>query len=59
MYVYNVTMFTFTLILVLEQKANFGVRLPPGCSRQCTLFVCSNVTPLCLRMTGVSRMICS
>jgi len=27
------------LILVLEHVGNFGVRLLPGCSRQCTLCV--------------------
>ena len=48
------------LILVLEHVGNFGVIAaewlqPPRC--QCTLFVRSNVKPLCHRMTGVSKMI--
>ena len=30
------------LIFVFEHVGNFGVRLLPGCSRQCTLFVCSD-----------------
>ena len=47
------------LILVLEHVGNFGVIAaawlqPPW--RQCTLFVRSNVTPLCHRMTGISKM---
>ena len=46
------------LILVLEQVGNFGTIaaawLQPW--RQCTLFVRSNVKPLCHRMTGVSIM---
>ena len=56
-----------TLILVLEHMGNFGVRLPPGCSRYgitptertnkvLTLFVRSNIKPLCHRMTGVSKI---
>ena len=47
------------LILVLEHVGNFGVRLPPGCSRygvRVTLFVRSNVKPLCHRMTGIFKM---
>ena len=43
------------LILVFEHVGNFGVRLPPGCSRY-GLFVRSNVKPLCHRMTSVSKM---
>ena len=43
------------LILVLKHVGNFGVRLPPGCSRygvsQRTLLVL-----LCHKMTGVSKM---
>ena len=47
------------LILVLEQVGTFGViaaawSQPPW--RQCTLFVRSNVKPLCHGMTGVSKM---
>jgi len=49
-----------TLILVLEHMGNFGVRLPPGCSRHgvsvhclCVQMLCK---PLCHRMTGVSKM---
>ena len=58
MYVYNVTMSQSALILVLEHVGNFGIRLPPGCSRHgvSTLFVRSNVKPLCHRMTGISKM---
>ena len=55
------------LILVLEYVGNFGVRLPPGCSRYgrvrvpClyvhTLYVHTFVLkPLCHRMAGVSKM---
>ena len=47
------------LILVLEYVGNFGVRLPPGCSRHGVsvhCFVHSNVKPLCHKMTSVSKM---
>ena len=45
------------LILVLEPDVgNFGLRLPPGCSRQCTLFVCSDFKLLCDKITSASKM---
>ena len=47
------------LILVLEYVGNFGVRFVAWLQplwRQSTLFVRSNVKPLCHRMTGVSKM---
>ena len=48
-----------TLILVLERMGQFQRQIaawlqPPW--RQCTLFVCSNVKPLCHRKTGISKM---
>ena len=45
MYVYNVTMFTTCLDLLLEHMGNFGVRLPPGCSRHGVSVHC-----LCIQM---------
>ena len=47
------------LILVLEHVGNFGLFAaawlqPPW--RQCTLYVCSNVKPLCQKMTSPSKM---
>ena len=48
------------LLLVLEHVGNFGVRLPPRCSRHgvsaCTLYVCTNLKLLCHKMTSASKM---
>ena len=47
------------LILVLEHVGNFGIRLSSGLQllwRQSTLFVRSNVKPLCHKMTSASKM---
>ena len=41
-----------TLILVLEYVGNFGVRLPPGCSRYGVRVPCSCVRMLSLYATG-------
>ena len=59
MYVYNVTMFTTCLDFGSWTYGWFRRQIaawlqPPW--RQCTLFVRSNVKPLCHRMTSVSRM---
>ena len=47
------------LILVLEHVGNFGVRLPPGCSRHGVSVHCLCVQmlikPLCHRMIGMSK----
>ena len=45
--------------LVLEHVGNFGVRLLSGLQplwHQSTLFVRSNVKPLCHKMTSASKM---